>query len=212
MDRTRHVSLRLMLPTRSTRVVAVAIAVLAIACGDITKPKASTPNLAVSYALTAFTGTPVNVPNAINFLGGPTRADSRFAFDVALDLDQAGRVTVLPVRYVAGSLGNALQTQTTGVPLKRVGMQQVPGPFEALRQAPSAGYDTLAVQTITPGAVLAIELLDFSNCFTGFGGSTIYAKLTVDSIHAADRRIYTRTVVDPNCGYRGLVPDSIPTS
>src|SRR4051812_48393654 len=125
MDRTRHNSLRLMLPTRSTRVVVVALAVLAIACGDLTRPKASTPNLAVSYTLTAFTGTPVNVPNAINFLGGPTRADSRFAFDVALDLDEAGRVTVLPVRYVAGALGNALQTQSTGVPLKRVGMQLV---------------------------------------------------------------------------------------
>ncbi len=200
-----------MLPTRSTRVVVVALAVLAIACGDITRPKASTPNLAVSYALTAFTGTPVNVPNAINFLGGPTRADSRFAFDVALDLDAAGRVTVLPVRYVAGSLGIALQTQSTGVPIKRVGMQQVPGTFDALREAPSTGYDTLAVQTISPGAVLAIEMLDFSNCFTGFGGSTLYAKLTVDSVHAAERRIFTRTVVDPNCGYRGLVPDSIPT-
>jgi hypothetical protein len=210
MDRTRHISHRPMLPTRWTRVVVVALAVLALACGDLTKPKASTPNLALSYTLAAFTGGPVNVANAINFLGGSTRADSRFAFDVALDLDPAGNVEILPVRYVAGSLGSATNLQQTGVPLKRVGLQKVTGPFEALREAPATGYDTLAVQTITPGAVLAVELLDFGNCYTGFGGSTLYAKLTVDSVDA-NRRIYTRTVADPNCGYRGLVPDSIPT-
>lgn len=199
-----------MLPTRLTRVVVVALAVLAAGCGDLTKPKASTPNLAVSYTLTPFTGAPVNVPTAINFLGGSARADSRFAFDVALDLDAAGNVEVLPVRYVAGTLGNAIHQQLTGLPLKRIGMQKVAGPFEALREAPASGYDTLAVQTVTPGTVLAVEVLDPANCYTGFGGSTLYAKLTVDSI-GANRNIYTRTVADPNCGYRGLVADSIPS-
>jgi hypothetical protein len=212
MVHTRHALHRLMLPTRSTRVVAAALAVIAVACGDLTRPKASTPNIAVSYTVTAFTGAPVSVPTAISFLGGATRADSRFAFDVALDLDPNGAVTVLPVRLVGGDLGNAIIQGQTGLPLKRVGMQKVPGPFEALREAPKTGYDTLGVQTLVPGNVLAVELLDFANCYTGFGGSTIYAKLTVDSVNAANRRIYTRTVVDPNCGYHGLVADSIPTS
>lgn len=201
-----------MLPTRSTRVVVVALAVLAVACGDLTRPKASTPNIAVSYTVTAFTGAPVSVPTAISFLGGTTRADSRFAFDVALDLDANGAVSVLPVRVVGGALGNALIQGQTGLPLKRIGMQKVTGPFEAVREAPKTGYDTLSIQTLVPGNVLAVELLDFANCYTGFGGSTLYAKLTVDSVNAASRRIYTRTVVDPNCGYHGLVADSIPTS
>ena len=201
-----------MLPTRSTRVVAAALAVLAVACGDLTRPKASTPNLAVSYSLTALTGAPVNVPTAISFLGGATRADSRFAFDLAFDLDASGAVTVLPVRVVGGDLGSAITQGQTGLPLKRIGMQKVTGPFETLREAPKTGYDTLGTQTLVPGNVLAVELLDFANCYTGFGGSTLYAKLTVDSVDAANRRIFARTVVDPNCGYRGLVPDSIPTS
>lgn len=212
MDRTRHISHRIMLPIRSTRVVVVALATLAVACGDLTRPKASTPNIAVSYTVTAFTGAPVNLATAISFLGGSARADSRFAFDVALDLDPSGAVTILPVRTVAGALGDAIHQQTTGLPLKRVGLQKVTGPFEAVREAPTTGYDTLGVQTVTPGTVLAVELLDFANCYTGFGGSTIYAKLTVDSVNATSRRIYTRTVVDPNCGYRGLVADSIPTN
>jgi hypothetical protein len=201
-----------MLPTRSTRVVVVALAIVAVACGDLPRPKASTPNIAVSYTVTAFTGAPLNAATAISFLGGATRADSRFSFDVALDLDPSGAVTILPVRTVGGALGDAIHQQTTGIPLKRVGLQKVNGSFEALREAPTTGYDTLGVQTVTPGTVLAVELLDFANCYTGFGGSTLYAKLTVDSVNAASRRIYTRTVVDPNCGYRGLVPDSIPTN
>jgi hypothetical protein len=201
-----------MLPTRSTRVVVVALAIVADACGDLTRPKASTPNIAVSYTVTAFTGAPLNAATAISFLGGAPRADSRFSFDVALDLDPSGAVTILPVRTVGGALGDAIHQQTTGIPLKRVGLQKVNGSFEALREAPTTGYDTLGVQTVTPGTVLAVELLDFANCYTGFGGSTLYAKLTVDSVNAASRRIYTRTVVDPNCGYRGLVPDSIPTN
>jgi hypothetical protein len=212
LDRTRHISLRIMLPTRSTRVVVVALAIVAVACGGLTRPKASTPNIAVSYTVTAFTGAPLNAATAISFLGGATRADSRFSFDVALDLDPSGAVTILPVRTVGGALGDAIHQQTTGIPLKRVGLQKVNGSFEALREAPTTGYDTLGVQTVTPGTVLAVELLDFANCYTGFGGSTLYAKLTVDSVNAASRRIYTRTVVDPNCGYRGLVPDSIPTN
>jgi len=201
-----------MLPTRSTRVAVVALAMLAVACGDITRPKASTPNLALSYTVAAFTGGPVNVPTALSFLGGATRADSRFAFDVAFDLDPSGAVVVLPVRTVAGSLGDAIYQSQTGLALKRVGLQQLTGTFDAVREAPSTGYDTLGTKTITPGAVLAVELLDFQNCYTGFGGSTLYAKLTVDSVNTATRRIYARTVVDPNCGYRGLVADSIPKS
>jgi len=201
-----------MLPTRSTRVVVVALAILAVACGDLTRPKASTPNIAVSYNLAAFTGAPVNVPTAISFLGGATRADSRFAFDLAFDLDPSGAVVVLPVRAVGGSLGDAIYQQQTGLPLKRVGLQKVTGPFDALREAPKTGYDTLGAQIVTPGSVLAVELLDFSNCYTGFGGSTLYAKLSVDSVNTTTRRIYARSVVDPNCGYRGLVADSIPTN
>jgi hypothetical protein len=201
-----------MLPTRLSRVVVLALAVVAVACGDLTKPKASTPSLPNSYALAPVTGAAANVPTAINFLGGPARADASFGFDVAFDLDSTGAVLVIPVRVIAGALGDAIYQQATGLSLKRVGMQRVPGPFEAVRLAPQTGYDTLGVQTIVPGNVLVVELLDFANCYTGFGGSTLYGKLTVDSVNASTRRLYARTVIDPNCGYRGLVPDTIPTS
>lgn len=193
-----------MLPTRPTRVAFVALAILAVACGDPTKPKATFASAPSTYTLYAFTGAPVNAFTAISFLGVPSRANANFAFDVAFDLDATGR----PVIYPARALANDLAFLTTSV--KRVGLQPVSGTFDAFRIAPATGYDTLAAQTVTPGSVLAVEVLDLTTCLYSLGGQTIYAKLTVDSVDAASRRLYVRTVVDPNCGYRSVVPDSIP--
>ncbi len=195
-----------MLPTRPTRAVIVALlAVAAIACGDPTKPKASLPSALTSYALYPFTGAPASGATAISFLGGGTaaRTDATFTFDVAFDLDPSGHALVYPVRAVAGDLAG---------PLTRVGLQVVPGAFDAIREVPVGGYDTLSVQSVIPGAVLAVELLGNSSCLYSFGGQFLYAKIVVDSVTLAPRRLYVRSVVDRNCGYRQVVPDSIPTS
>lgn len=190
-----------MLPTRPSRVVVVALAVVAIACGDPTKPRATFANTLSTYALYAFTGAPVNAATAISFLGGAARADASFAFDVAFDLDATGRPVVYPVAAIASDLAGGV---------KRVGLQVIPGPFEAVREVPEKGYDTLSVRTINERDVLAVELLDLSTCRFSLGGQTLYAKLTVDSVNTTTRRLYARAVVDPNCGYRSVVPDSIP--
>ena len=192
-----------MLPTRFTRVVVVALAVLAVACGAPTKPKATYANALSSYSLYAFTGAPVNAATAISFLGGAARADASFAFDVAFDLDASGRPIVYPVRAIASDLAGSV---------KRVGLQVVPGAFETVLQVPATGYDTLAARSVNVGDVIAVELLDLTSCIYSLGGQMLYAKLTVDSVNASARKLYARTVLDPNCGYRSVVPDSIPTS
>jgi len=102
----------LMLPTRLPRVAVVALATLAVACGDITRPKATTPNLQLDYSVYALTGTPVGVTNAVNFFVGPARVDAAFSFDVALDLDPSGKIVVYPVRAMAGPLRPRRRTQT----------------------------------------------------------------------------------------------------
>jgi hypothetical protein len=192
-----------MLPTRPSRVVVVALAVLAIACGDPTKPQATYTNALSTYALYAFTGAPVNAATAISFLGGAARADASFAFDVAFDLDATGRPIIYPVRAIASDLAGGV---------KRVGLQVVTGPFDAVREVPATGYDTLAAKTINVGDVLAVEMRDLNSCLYSLGGQLMYAKLTVDSVNTSARRLYARTVIDPNCGYRSVVADSIPTS
>lgn len=188
---------------RSLRVLVPVLAIVAIACGDITKPKASYANAFASYALYAYPNAPASSFSAISFLGGGTRTDANYAFDVTFDIDSTGKAKVIPVRVIGGALAGSL---------KRVGMQIVSGPFESVREVPSSGYDTLSVQTLVPGQVVAVELQDFQSCLYSLGGSMIYAKLTVDSVNTTTRRLFGRTVVDPNCGYRQVMPDTVPTN
>ena len=192
-----------MLPTRLVRVAVVAFAVVAVACGDPTRPKATFANAPSSYALYALTGSPALVPNAFNFLGGATRADAAFLFDIAFDIDASGRAVVYPVRALAGALAGVQ---------KRVGLQVVAGGYEALLEAPLTGYDTLTPKVLAPGGVLAVEIREPSACFSSLFSQVLYGKLVVDSVKPATRRIYGRTVIDPNCGYRSVVPDSVPKS
>jgi hypothetical protein len=194
-----------MLPTRLLRVVAVALATVAVACGDPTRPKATIINLQLNYSVYGLIGAPAATANAMNLFIGPARADAAFDFDVALDLDATGKILVFPVRAVAGPLAGIVPT--------RVGLQTVSGTFESVRQAPDRGYDTLKVQTITPGTVVVAELVDLvaGLCVFSLSGSSTYAKFVVDSVIPSTRRFYVRSVGDANCGYRSLVADSIPT-
>ena len=205
-----HILTYLMLPTRLPRVAVVAVvalATLAVACGDLTRPKATTPNLQLDYSVYALTGVPVGATNAINFFAGPARVDPAFSFDVALDLDPTGKILLYPVRAVAGPLAGTIPT--------RVGLQKVTGTFESVRSAPNSGvYDTITVQSITPGQVVTAEILQQTSlaCVYSLQGSAMYAKFVVDSVDLPARRLFIRQVIDGNCGFRGLVADSIPTS
>jgi hypothetical protein len=86
------------------------------------------------------------------------------------------------------------------------------GTFDALREAPKTGYDTLSILTVAPGTPIAVQLVNlFSNvCVFSLNGVAMYGKFVVDSIDQPNRRLFVRTVTDPNCGFRSLVPDSIP--
>ena len=194
-----------MLPIRFLRVAAVTVAAALVACGDATRPKATSANVLINYSLYPLTGSPASASNAVSFIGGPTRADATFQFDVAFDVDPSGKVQMYPVRSLAGTLAGALAT--------RVGLQPVAGTFESVLQAPEVGYDTITVKTINPGQVVAVELIDqlSGQCIYSLGGQRTYAKFVVDSVDAT-RRLYLRSVVDLNCGYRSLVPNEIPTN
>lgn len=193
-----------MLPARLARVAVVVLAVVAVACGEITRPKATYPNVPSSYTLYALTSAPATAPNALSFLGGSTVASASFLFDVAFDIDASGRAVVLPVRNLASALAGTA---------KRVGLQPVTGSFDNLKAVPETGYDTVSAKTVNPGNVLAVELRDANICFSYslVASQFIYAKLVVDSVNTATRKLYIRTVVDPNCGYFSVVPDSVPT-
>ena len=195
-----------MMRTALARVAVVACAVIAVACGDPTRPRATYANALASYTIYPLTGGPAIAPNAVSFLSGPTRATATAGFDLAFDLDATGKPVVYPVRLVVGALVGYV---------KRIGLQVVPGPFDAVREVPASGYDTLNAKSISPGTVLAVEMYEigsFSACYASIFSQQLYAKLVIDSVNTAARRMYVRSVVDPNCGYRSVVPDSVPQS
>jgi hypothetical protein len=200
-SRSAHV----MLPTRLLRVAVVALATAAVACGDPTRAKATIPNARLEYSIYGLVGAPAASANALSLFIGSARADASFEFDVALDLDPTGKILVYPVRAIAGPLAGVVAT--------RVGLQTVTGSFDAVREAPTTGYDTLAIRTIQPGTVVVAELVNVvaGLCVFSLSGSQTYAKFVVDSVNASTKRFFVRSVGDANCGYRSLVADSIPT-
>jgi len=189
-----------MLPTRSLCAVAVALAMTATACGS-TLPRSTSISEIFSYELYGLVSAPARAPTAFAFTGTSMHADATFQFDVAVDLDTAGKVVVYPVRNIAGNLAG---TQ------KRIGMQVVSGLFETVGDVPSTGYDTLAAQTVAPGTVLAVQLQEPLICQYSLGGILLYGKMVVDSVGPTNHHIFVTSVIDPNCGYRQVKPDTIP--
>ena len=176
-----------------------------LACGDPNAPVARFPNYADTLGLYALNGAPRGAPTAIHLIRGVgsssgVATDGSFTFDVAVDIDAAGRPVLYPVRALAAPfLGR-----------HRVGIRRESRPFDSITEAPTDGYthDSLAVVAI--GEVVLIESTDPDATQACFGNAVIYAKMVVDSITASTRRVFVRITADPNCGFRSLVP-GVPT-
>jgi hypothetical protein len=172
----------------------------ATACNDPNENTTISAVVADTLTVWALTGTSPSFPSAyLSSLGAVTRADGNFNFDIAFDIDPAGKIVVYPQRLV-------------GVPLagpKPVGLQRITGTFDALERAPNSGYVFDSTFTVTPGQGLVMQVQSSDECLAYFS-SIRYTKLVVDSIDATRRTVFFRTVHDPNCGYRNLVPGAVP--
>lgn len=173
------------------------LAVTAVACGDITRPKAALPTGRDSTVIYALNGAPPGAPTAIYLpTASAVQADGNFRFDVAFDIDPNGKVLLLPLRTVATNLSQTY----------RVGLQTSTRAFDSLLIAPKSGYHYDSTLVVTPGTTVVVETQDVAACGLSYVGSTMYGKIVVDSINAAKRLLYTRFVVDPNCGFYSLGP------
>lgn len=170
------------------------------ACQDPLRLEAqfrTTTDTLVAYALT---GTPVSHPNAIVTRHAQlVRADGAFVFDIAFELDGAGRVVLTPVRLVAGTLNES----------RRVGLQRSDSAFAALLRAPGEGYryDSLFVAPVGETVVIQARPVSCMQELSPY----IYSKLVVDSVDIARRSIFFRFAADPNCGFRSFA-DGIPAN
>jgi len=173
-------------------------AVLLAACGDSNNllGAASFENSTRTFSVYALTGTSSALPAAYNFttelLARPQLlSNGGVNFDVAFDITSDNKVKLLPVRAV--------------VPLPpagaaSVGMLKSTSAYSALERAPDRGYIVDSTLVIGIGETVVLQL-PASGCIYG---EPYYAKLVVDSIIVAQRRIVIGSLVNRNCGFRAL--------
>jgi hypothetical protein len=130
---------------------------------------------------------------------GLQRATASFDFDIAFDITDTGTVRLITSRW--------LGTEVSGGQ-NRVGLRDSPSLiFEQVTTNPPRDlfiYDSVLVVPV--GRVVLVDVLDLNCATESIIGLNIRAKLRIDSIVPAERRIHMRMVSNPNCGFRDLVP------
>ena len=179
--------------------------VAALACEDPYAPKAYENVRSDTLELNALNGSPAGARAALILASlAPVPVGSSqgaLFFDLAFDIDDAGRVLVLPVAKV-GECARGASCQ--------VGLQHANARYEAAVEAPNRGYTYDEVFTVDTAQTLYV-VAKSTICLSGFTSADLYGKLVVDSVRASDRKIFLRATVDPNCGFRQLVPGQIPS-
>lgn len=187
--------MQVMNPRRLALALIASASVLS-ACGDPASLRAALPTVQDVYTVFALTGTPAAYPSGINtYIRSAMRVDGNGNFDVAFDLDAAGRVIVLPVQKVVSLLSGT----------RKVGIRKVAGTFAEVTLAPSGTYADSVVVASRGDIVVVQAVRNGSGDACQFNISPyIYTKMLIDSVAMATRTIVVQTVLDPNCGFRSF--------
>jgi hypothetical protein len=179
-------------------IAAGAIAALA-SCGDPTAIEARLPNIEGEFFVSALNGSHPNTNNALlvrSMRAVPATAEQ--SFDLAFDLTDTGTVRLITARALTAE--NVPSTN-------RVGLRDSPTlTFEQVIDPPRDLFLFDSVLVVPVGRVVLIDVLDLSCASESILGLNIKAKLRIDSIVPAQRRIFLHMVSNPNCGFRELVP------
>ena len=200
--------------SRALRLATAAAALFAgglAACGDPLGARAnletSTDTLVV-YALSDTVAARRDYPTALltaastSVVDGQVTVEPRVTsatglgdFDIAFDVDGAGKVVLIPQRRLLTAAGS-----------RSVGLLKSSVPFEQLFEAPRGNYqfDTVAV-TVSRGETVVLQT-QTPGCLNDARGASpvLFSKLVVDSVQAGTQAIFFRLVVDPNCGFRSF--------
>jgi len=190
--------------------LASAVVFGASACNDPNATSNVLPVFADTLQVFALTGTPPSFPAAfLASSGAVTRADGSFNFDIAFDIDPSNNVVIYPQKLVGVPCVIGALNCGGAVGAKPVGLQRIKVPFDSLLRAPADGYQFDSTFTMTPGQALVMQVQSSSECQLSFS-TIMYSKIVIDSLNPSRRAIFFRSVNDPNCGYRNLVPGAVP--
>jgi hypothetical protein len=187
--------------TRRLALAALAVAVIgAAACDDPFAPQATTTVRTDSFIVYSVSQTAVNVPAAFNIVFfTPLRLEPTYGFDVVFDIDETGKVVLIPVTLVGGAVTAD----------RRVGLQKITGDYAALTSAPNSGYTYDSTVTLAVDEAAVIELA--TDACQNQTSQLVYAKMQIKAIDPVLRTIVFRITYDPNCGFRSFLP-GLPTS
>ncbi|MFL5499712.1 MAG: hypothetical protein ACJ79Q_00615 [Gemmatimonadaceae bacterium] len=167
------------------------------ACGDPTNVTANVPTSVDTLSVFALSGSPPSYPSGIAIVSRqPVKVDGFANFDIAFDIAPNGDAIIYPVKLVVSSPGGS----------RPVGLQKVAGTFDQVSTAPKDGYQTDTAVVLAPGETATIksphntvgDICQFAI------DANIFAKVAVDSVNLATRRMYLRLGLDPNCGFRSF--------
>lgn len=163
------------------------------ACNEPLLPESPFAVAVDTMQIYAFNGTPRTVPSAIGLSSREAvPLSTSFAFDIAFDIDAAGKAVIYPVQLLVNGLpGRA------GIKVMQAGS------FESIEKAPQTGYVYDTPTVIGQGDVVVIQTAD-ARC--PYFSPLIYSKLAMDTIVVAERRMRMRVSTNPNCGYISLRP------
>lgn len=190
----RHITFHDRMILRLRSLALAATFALATGCDDPFDVGAQRQTIDVSIEVWALNGSPPEFPSAFavgQMLVVPVGSEGDF--DIAFDIDETGRLVVMPASKVVEPL--------TGP--RRVGFIRIDEPYNTVIEAPLTGwaYDTSLV--VNPGGAFMARV---QTRFCQFEiRQDIYAKFFVDSIIPDERRVKLVARIDPNCGYRSLV-------
>jgi hypothetical protein len=170
------------------------------ACDDPFAPRATTSVRIDSFIVYSVSQTPVNVPAAFNIVFfTPLRLEPTYGFDLVFDIDESGKVVLIPVRLVGGAVTSA----------RRVGLQRITGPYDEMTRAPTSGYQYDSTLTLDIGDGALVELQTDVCQFQS--SQLVYSKLQIKAVDPVSRTIVFRITYDPNCGFRSFLP-GVPTN
>lgn len=170
-------------------------AVVVAGCGDPFGQTATLENSVDTVTLYALRDTPIRLPSAYNMLqpvgSQAVRTDTTSQFDFAFDIDSTGKALIYP----SGALGLS----------REPGLQLMDRTFDNVRRAPEEGYKADSAITVAQGNVF-VARSRVTSLLCVFVAVPRYGKFHVLAIDTTNRSITLETLVDLNCGFRGLEP------
>lgn len=180
------------------RSVPLLLVVLA-ACGDsLGLPPPSFPNVVDTTILFALRGTSIASPSAYDIVAqSVARTELGEPFDFAFDIDSTG----VPLIFPSSVLGLTSQA----------GLQVFTVPFDSVITAPTEGFVADSAIRVEEQTVFVARSRSSTQFCTFLGPLPRYGKFRVLVVDFAERSITLETLVNANCGFRGLEPGLPPS-